>query len=79
MNVTNRIIAQSARMGALPALYAATVPELAGGSFIGPDGLFEQRGHPKIVKSSKASYDETTAAALWTLSQTLTGVTIDIA
>ena len=46
MEVTNRVVAQSAEMGALPALYAATQPRLAGGSFVGPDGLFEQRGYP---------------------------------
>jgi NAD(P)-dependent dehydrogenase (short-subunit alcohol dehydrogenase family) len=76
MSVTNRLFAQSAQMGALPALYAATAPALPGGSFIGPDGLLEQRGSPKIVRSSRRSYDETTAAALWNLSETLTGVTI---
>jgi NAD(P)-dependent dehydrogenase (short-subunit alcohol dehydrogenase family) len=76
MSVTNSIVAQSAHMGALPALYAATQPELPGGSFVGPDGLFEQRGYPKIVRSSRRSYDETTARGLWNLSETLTGVTV---
>ena len=75
MGVTNRLFAQSAAMGALPALYAATVPSVPGGSYIGPDGLMEQRGHPKIVKSNQRSYDEATAAALWNLSEQLTGVT----
>ena len=75
MGVTNRLVAQSAQMGALPALYAATVPALAGGIYIGPDALFEQRGYPKIVPSSARSHDEATAAALWDLSETLTGVT----
>jgi NAD(P)-dependent dehydrogenase (short-subunit alcohol dehydrogenase family) len=74
MSVTNSIVAQSAHMGALPALYAATQLELPGGAFIGPDGLFEQRGYPKIVRSSRRSYDETTARGLWNLSETLTGV-----
>ncbi len=77
MDVGNRLIAQSAQMGALPALYAATDPTLPGASFVGPDGPFEQRGHPTIVRSSKRSYDEATAAALWTLSETLTGVTFE--
>src|SRR5450755_3430974 len=76
MSVTNSLVAQSAHMGALPALYAATQPSLPGGSFIGPDGLFEQRGYPKIVRSSRRSYDETTAAGLWSLSEMLTGVTV---
>src|SRR5262249_29724382 len=34
--VGNRLLAQSAEMGALPTLYAATVPDLPGGTFIGP-------------------------------------------
>ncbi len=76
MSVTNSIVAQSAHMGALPALYAATQLELPGGSLVGPDGLFEQRGYPKIVTSSRRSYDEATAAGLWNLSDTLTGVTV---
>jgi NAD(P)-dependent dehydrogenase (short-subunit alcohol dehydrogenase family) len=76
MSVTNRLIAQSAQMGALPALFAATQPALPSGSYIGPDGPFEQRGYPKIVRSSGRSYDETTAAGLWSQSETLTGVTI---
>ncbi len=75
MGLTNRIVAQSADMGALPALYAATQSTVAGGTFIGPDGLFEQRGYPTIVKSSRRSYDRATAGSLWSLSETLTGVT----
>ena len=75
MSVTNRLVAQSAQMGALPALYAATFPTVPGGSFVGPDRLFEQRGHPKVVRSSRRSYDEAQAVALWGLSETLTGVT----
>ena len=74
MAVTNRLFAQSAQMGALPALYAATFLSVPGGSYVGPDGPFEQRGHPKIVRSNSRSYDEATAAALWSLSEQLTGV-----
>ena len=74
MAVGNRIFAQSAEMGALPMLYAATAPDVIGGSYIGPDGLFEQRGHPKVVGSNKKSRDEHTARALWALSEDLTGV-----
>jgi NAD(P)-dependent dehydrogenase (short-subunit alcohol dehydrogenase family) len=74
MAVGNRLLAQSADMGALPTLYAATCPDVPGGAFVGPDGPGELRGHPRLVGSSKASKDETVAAALWTLSQDLTGV-----
>ena len=74
MAVGNRLLAQSADMGALPTLYAATCPDVPGGAFVGPDGPGELRGHPRLVGSSKASKDEKVAAALWTLSQDLTGV-----
>ncbi|MGV9862125.1 oxidoreductase [Rhodococcus koreensis] len=74
MAVGNRIFAQSAEMGALPMLFAATAPGVIGGSYIGPDGLFEQRGHPRVVGSNKKSRDEQTAKGLWSLSEDLTGV-----
>jgi hypothetical protein len=61
-------------MGSLPELYAATVPDALGGIFIGPDGLFGQRGHPTVVRSSKKSRDQRMAADLWVMSEELTGV-----
>jgi NAD(P)-dependent dehydrogenase (short-subunit alcohol dehydrogenase family) len=74
MKVGNAVIAQSAEMGALPTLYAATEPGLEGGTYVGPDGLGEQRGHPTIVKPSRAARDEQTARRLWDVSADLTGV-----
>jgi NAD(P)-dependent dehydrogenase (short-subunit alcohol dehydrogenase family) len=78
MGVTNRLLAQSASMGALPALYAATAVDVPGGSLIGPNGPLELRGTPKIVRSSRRSYEKNTAGALWNLSEELTGVTVPI-
>jgi NAD(P)-dependent dehydrogenase (short-subunit alcohol dehydrogenase family) len=78
MAVGNRLVAQSAQMGALPALYAATQPGLPGGSYLGPDGFAEQRGYPKVVRSSSRSYDLATASGLWSLSEILTGVTYTV-
>ena len=74
MALGNRLFAQSAEMGALPTLYAATVPELPGGSYIGPDGRGEQRGHPRIVTAAGKAYDEDAWRRLWEVSETLTGV-----
>jgi NAD(P)-dependent dehydrogenase (short-subunit alcohol dehydrogenase family) len=73
MWVSNRVIAQSDEMGALPTLYAAT-QDLAGGSYVGPDGFQEGRGHPKLVGMSSAASDGETGRKLWTLSEELTGV-----
>lgn len=72
--VTNRLLAQSSEMGALPQLYAATRPSLEGGLFIGPDGFEEQRGYPKVVRPVRRGRDEEVAARLWEASEQLTGV-----
>jgi NAD(P)-dependent dehydrogenase (short-subunit alcohol dehydrogenase family) len=77
MAVGNLLIAQSAEMGALPTLYAATVPDLPGGTFVGPDGFMEQRGHPKIVTAAGRAYDEASWRRLWEVSEELTGVSYD--
>jgi len=66
--------AASADQGALPSLYAATAPHVPGGSFVGPDGLLEIRGHPKVVKAAGAAYEEGVARRLWEVSEDLTGV-----
>ncbi len=79
MRVTNLLFAQSADMGALPTLYAATYPELEGGLYIGPGGLAEQRGYPEVVGSSAAARDEAAAARLWDVSEQLTGVRFELA
>jgi NAD(P)-dependent dehydrogenase (short-subunit alcohol dehydrogenase family) len=74
MAAANRVLAQSAAMGALPEIYAATSPDVRGGDYIGPDGFMEQRGYPRKVKSSPRSRDEAAAARLWTASEELTGI-----
>ncbi|OBF46141.1 short-chain dehydrogenase [Mycolicibacterium peregrinum] len=66
---------QSADMGALPTLRAATDPDVLGGQYFGPDGFAEQRGYPKVVASSTASHDTTAQHRLWAVSEELTGVT----
>ena len=57
MAIGNKLIAQSAEMGALPALYAATIDGLPGGSFVGPDGTSSRAA---IRRSSRASAAPTT-------------------
>ena len=65
---------QSAGMGALPTLRAATDPGVLGGQYFGPDGFGEQRGHPKVVASSVASHDTDAQRRLWAVSEELTAV-----
>jgi NAD(P)-dependent dehydrogenase (short-subunit alcohol dehydrogenase family) len=73
MRVSNKLIAQSEEMGALPTLFAATQPGLEGGTYVGPDGPSEQRGHPTIVQPNSRARDEATARRLWQVSEELTG------
>ena len=79
MAVSNRVVAQSDEMGALPQLYAATAADLPGGSYVGPDGFQEQRGHPVAVGSTRAAKDRDAARRLWQVSEELTGVTYELA
>ena len=76
--IANRLIAQSAEQGALPSLYAATAPDLPGGSYVGPDGLFESRGHPRLTQASAHAYNAQDAARLWAVSEQLTGVSFPL-
>jgi NAD(P)-dependent dehydrogenase (short-subunit alcohol dehydrogenase family) len=75
--VLNRVVAQDAEHGALPTLYAATA-DIPGGSFVGPDGLQEMRGHPKLVKPTRAARNPQTARRLWEVSEELTGVRFEL-
>ncbi|MEV6136007.1 oxidoreductase [Nocardia sp. NPDC051990] len=74
MALGNRLLAQSAEMGALPEIYAAT-EQVDPGAFYGPDGWGGMRGYPGRSGSSAASKDERGARGLWELSEKLTGVT----
>ncbi|MEE6209182.1 oxidoreductase [Salarchaeum sp. III] len=75
MKAANVVVAQSAERGAWPLLYAATNPDIDGGEYIGPTGLFNMRGHPGRQESSERSHDDDTARRLWGVSEDLTGVT----
>jgi NAD(P)-dependent dehydrogenase (short-subunit alcohol dehydrogenase family) len=77
MAVTNRLVAQSAEMGALPTLYAAT-QDLPGASFVGPGGFQEQRGYPALARRTGRALDAEMAARLWELSERLTGTTFGL-
>ena len=69
---------QPAEMGAWPTLRAATDPSVKGGDYYGPEGFAEQRGHPKLVRSTATSRDEGLQRRLWTVSEELTGVTFPV-
>ncbi|NIB98848.1 oxidoreductase [Halobacterium sp. R2-5] len=78
MKAVNAVLAQSAEAGAWPLLYAATHPSVDGGEYVGPGGLLNARGHPEEQASSERSRDEATARRLWSVSEELTGVALDL-
>jgi NAD(P)-dependent dehydrogenase (short-subunit alcohol dehydrogenase family) len=78
MRIINFWAVQNARMGALPALRAATDPSAHGGAYFGPRRYGLRRrfytGYPAAVESSARSHDEADQARLWQVSEQLTGV-----
>lgn len=71
----NRVIAQSAEMGALPILFAATAPGLPNDSYVGPADKWQSRGFPTLVDRSGSAKDALQARRLWDWSEDITGVT----
>ncbi|CAH0482656.1 unnamed protein product [Peronospora belbahrii] len=63
----------SPEMGALPILYAATMKNVKGGEYYGPNGLLHVRGYPTLETGAKSSHSLENASALWTLSETILG------
>src|SRR4029079_1948985 len=78
VNLVWGLISQSAEMGALPTLRAATDPGVRNGEYYGPDGWGEQRGHPKRVESNQQSHDIDVQRRLWEVSEKLTDVTFGV-
>lgn len=72
-----RIYTQPPSAGALPTLYAATLPGALGGSYYGPRLLGETRGGPAPARMSSRAQDMDTARALWDVSARLTGTDAD--
>lgn len=79
MQAGNRVLAQTAAMGALPPICAATCADVQSGDYIGPGNLLGIRGFPTTTRSSKRSYDPSLAERLWRVSEELTGVTYHFA
>jgi NAD(P)-dependent dehydrogenase (short-subunit alcohol dehydrogenase family) len=73
----NDVFAMKTEQGALPTLRAATDPSVRGGEYYGPDGLYEMRGYPTKVGTTKAATKRDDAATLWARSVELTGVRYD--
>ena len=72
--MVERPLAQSAAMGALGTLRAATDPAVRGGDYYGPVRWRGERGYPQRISSSERSHDEGDQRRLWQESERLTGV-----
>lgn len=68
-------MAQSDQMGALPQLYAATMPDLPGNGYVGPG--FEFAGYPRRALRNPLAHSRLNARWLWRLSERLTDVHFD--
>ncbi len=64
---------QSADMGALPQLHAATAETAQGGEHYGPDQWGGMRGHPTRCWIAQAALDREQRQRLWQLSEELAG------
>lgn len=60
--------------GALPSLYAATYPNVAGGDFYSPDKDGGYRGYPAKFEVAPNGLDEAVAQKLWEYAEQETGV-----
>ena len=74
MGAMTELFAQSAHDGALPMLYAASMPGIKGATYFGPRKFGQMRGTPKVVHGKGMAYDQTLASNLWQVSEELTGV-----
>lgn len=66
--------ALSAAQGSLPTLYAASMDDVQGGDYYGPDGLVEFWGYPTKVKPTARAQDTELGRGLWEKSVAMTGI-----
>jgi NAD(P)-dependent dehydrogenase (short-subunit alcohol dehydrogenase family) len=67
------IVSQPPAKGAWPSLMAATA-DLPGSTYVGPSGLRETQGAPKVVHSTRLSHDADAQRRLWAISERTTGI-----
>lgn len=78
VDLIQSLLTQSATMGALPTLRAATDPAVSGGQYYGPRSMGGTRGYPEVVASSKKSHDTAIQQRLWAVSEQLTDVRFSV-
>jgi NAD(P)-dependent dehydrogenase (short-subunit alcohol dehydrogenase family) len=73
LDATIKAVSQPAERGAWPVLMAATA-DLPGATYVGPGGLGEMHGAPRVTTSTRGSRDEEAQRRLWELSEETTGI-----
>jgi NAD(P)-dependent dehydrogenase (short-subunit alcohol dehydrogenase family) len=68
-----RTVGNSESQGSLSSLYAATMPDVRNGDYLGPNRMGGMRGPVERSPRTRAARDETLAARLWEKSVELTG------
>ena len=57
-----------------PTLYAACAEDAQGGDYYGPGGFLEISGAPAKAKINSVALDPVVAGQLWSISESMTGV-----
>lgn len=73
-----KLFGQTAEQGAQATILAATSPDLAGGSYVGPTRFGQTRGPIGLVRASKTAQDPAIASRLWAEAERLTGARFEI-
>ncbi|WP_026552406.1 SDR family NAD(P)-dependent oxidoreductase [Arthrobacter sp. H20] len=71
-------VSQGKDTGAWPLVRAAEDPDVDSGSYCGPNGWFQLRGHPATVVAQPHARERNTASRLIDVSQDLTGVRLEL-
>ena len=69
---TLTLVIQSQDRGALPGIRACTDKNVISGQYYGPSSLFEFKGNPVVVKSTRRSHKQELQDMLWTESVRIT-------
>ena len=71
---SNSHLFQPVSQGILPSLYAATSADATPGGYYGPNGFLEIRGTTALAHVARRALNASDSARLWTVSETLTGI-----
>jgi NAD(P)-dependent dehydrogenase (short-subunit alcohol dehydrogenase family) len=67
------LLLQPAEQGALPALYAALSGDIRGGETIGPGGVGQRKGAPRLVEVEESAHRQADRNRLWTMTEEMLG------